>query len=147
MTPIQNSRLTPAEFKRTIFYASPSVGTSPDDLLSPDYWRHVRRNLAPGNKIEAFAEDGSFYVELIVLGFSDDGVKVEFLFEPKVFAVSSVADIVFEGHTLRHAGQHRQWIVIRNAKGKKPAATLREGFSNSEDARSYVKEQIKAQAA
>lgn len=147
MTPIQSAHLTPAEFKRTVFYASPLTGTKPEDLLDPEYWVHVARSLAPGNKIEAFAEDGSFYVELLVLGPIAGGVKVAFLFEPKVFAEATIEDIIYDGHTLRYAGNRRKWTVTRNAAGRKPAVLLRDGFANSEDARTYVKEQRKAQAA
>lgn len=147
MTPIQNSRLSPAEYKRTTFYASPIVGTQPDDLLEEGYWLHVRRQLTPGTKIEAFAEDGSFYVELIVLGPTDGGAKVAFLFKPIILAKATIEDIEFQGHTLRYTGAHGKWAVIRKAQGKRPATMLRDGFANSEDARSYVKDQVKAQAA
>lgn len=144
MTPIQNSRLTPAEYKRATFYASPAAGTKPEDLLDDSYWVHVRRQLVPGTKIEAFAEDGSFYAEMIVLGVTDGGVKVDFLFEPRTYAAPAHEDIDFQGHILRYTGTHSRWSVIRKAQGRRPATMLRDGFANSELARDYVKEQLKA---
>lgn len=147
MTPIQSSRLSQAEFKRITMFASPEAGTQPEDLLDEDYWKHVRRAVAPGTKIEVFAEDGSFYAELLVLGVTDAGLQVAYLFEPRTFAQSAVADIDFQGHTLRYAGTHRKWVVIRKERKNKAAVLLRDGFANAEDARSYVKEQAKAQAA
>lgn len=147
MTPIKNARLTPAEFKRTTLHASPEIGTTPADLLEPEFWMHVRRQLTAGTKIEVFAEDGSFYAELLVLGVTDSGVKTQFLFPPIELAQATHEDIDFQGHTLRFAGTHRKWAVIRQARGKKEATLLRDGFANSELARDYVKEQVKAQAA
>lgn len=147
MNPIQSSRLSQAEFKRVTMYASPEAGTQPEDLLEEEYWKHVRRQVVPGTKIEVFAEDGAFYAEMIVLGVTDSGLQVAYLFEPRKFAQSAVADIDFQGHTLRYAGTHRQWVVIRKARKGKDSMLLRDGFKNAEDARTYVKEQAKAQAA
>lgn len=73
-----SNRFQLAEFKRHIFRARPEVNTKPEALLDPVYWAHVGANLNLYDKIEAVAEDGAWFAELIVTGKSPQGVSVRF---------------------------------------------------------------------
>ena len=63
---INSPRFKPAEFLRTIWYAKPESGTTVKDMIKPDYWAHVSFSLKQGDRIEAVAEDGSWFAELYV---------------------------------------------------------------------------------
>src|SRR3546814_19085233 len=83
---LRADRFTTAEHRRLVWVAEVEAGTTPADLEAPSYWAHVAHMLKPAlgdkrrqiNKIEAYAEDGSWYAEALVrrIGASELFVKV-----------------------------------------------------------------------
>lgn len=63
---IIDPRFKPAEFCRTVWYATPEPGVTSKDLLKPGYWMHVAEKLRRGDRIEAVCEDGTWFAEYFV---------------------------------------------------------------------------------
>lgn len=76
---LNGHRRKAAEFERSIHRIYPERGTLPEDLLRRDYWAHLGRELKPLDKIEAIAEDGTWYAEYLVLGCDRLWAKVHLL--------------------------------------------------------------------
>src|SRR3546814_12462017 len=83
---LRADRFTTAEHRRLVWVAEVEAGTTPADLEAPSYWAHVAHMLKPAlgdkrlqiNKIEAYAEAGSWYAEALVrrIGASEVFVTV-----------------------------------------------------------------------
>ena len=61
-----NPQFKPAEFCRTVWYATPEPGTTIKDVLKPGFWTHVSSKLRKGDRIEVVPTDGEWFVELYV---------------------------------------------------------------------------------
>ena len=55
------TRMTEAEYRRTVYVATAHANTNPEDLLAREYWSHVAEKLKPWDHIEVRANDGGFY--------------------------------------------------------------------------------------
>lgn len=115
------------------------------DLLEPAYWQHVARNLRRGDHIEALADDGSWYAELLVVDAGPVYAKCVTLQEAKLEKyVPDSEQPLLAGHSVTWGGNHAKWRVKRDQDN----FTLRDGFANKVDAyawlRSYTMSQVKA---
>lgn len=61
------ARIKECEFERTVYTCTAHENTEPNDLLNPEYWTHVAEKFKPFDKVEARADDGSWYAEFLVL--------------------------------------------------------------------------------
>lgn len=131
--PLNESRQQLAEVRRNVWRIHVANGTSPKDILSPAYWVHVARSYRMFDKIEALAEDGSWYMELLVVDCGQGFAKVAAIngtltelspVEPESRATP------LAGHSVMWAGIHAKWRVVRDADKK----TIREGFAHKADA-------------
>ncbi len=131
-----------AEFKRKISQCIPEAGTTLEQMLDPSYWAHVAAKLAPMDRIEVNAEDGSFYAELLVMSASKIGANVK----PLHF-INLGAPVDMEtpdiGMMVKYAGIHAKWRVLRTSDGAK----VRDGFATREEAVLWMNDQAKALAA
>jgi hypothetical protein len=113
---ILQNRIRPAEYDRTIFATVPEIGTTLDDMLAPEYWSHVAKNLKPGSRIEVTAEDGSWFAELYVRRSSANAALVAVLrhhdFVGKVVATDPAVE--HADFTVKHRGG-AGWSVVRNS--------------------------------
>lgn len=108
-------RLQGAEYERLVFSATAHLGTVPEDLLAPEYWAHVANHMKPWAKIEARAEDGTWYAEYLVLDVGRTWAKVKLLSQhsltTKDVSISQSNNIGLE---VRFRGA-RKWSVVRTA--------------------------------
>lgn len=56
-----------AEYKRSVWTAMIPVGTAVEELSKPEYWAHIAAQTKTYDRIEAQAEDGSFWIDLLVI--------------------------------------------------------------------------------
>jgi len=63
---INEPKFKPAEFCRTVWYATPEPGTNPKDMLEPGFWTHVASKLRRGDRIEAIDAEGVWFAEFYV---------------------------------------------------------------------------------
>lgn len=73
------SHLHDAEYARQSFMARPAAGTPPVALLDPAWWAHVAARFTPGDRIEVLALDGSYDLELRVIGIGHNWLRVRVL--------------------------------------------------------------------
>lgn len=104
-----------AEYETLFSVAYPEDGTTLDEMLKPEYWAHVARDMKPWQRIEVRAADKSWMAELVVLVVKPFAVKVvvldKFEFEAKSVAAAANIDVP-EGYELKYRGK-AGWSVIR----------------------------------
>ena len=65
-TPLTANNFSLAEYKRHIFAAQPEAGITLEEVLKPEYWSHVAKDITIGCIIEVRPVDGAYYAELYV---------------------------------------------------------------------------------
>ena len=136
------SRMKGAEYERDIHVVTPDEGTQPEDMLDPAYWAHVASKLRPWNRIEARANDGSWYAECLVLDASRNWAKIKILnvWNLTTADVSQTQSEVLIAYEVRHRGPHNKWSVIRMAD----SACIHEFEDTELGARTWLTNHLKA---
>jgi len=105
------NQLKEAAYQRTVFSATPAVGTTKEDILNNEYWTHVARKVQPGSLIEVTPEDLSFYALLIVTWVGHFDLRVKLL---------NYVELTEENGELAQGAdytpvwrQGRKWCVLR----------------------------------
>lgn len=103
-----------AEHGRNPWYLKVAKGVQPEDLLEPAFWANHSGKLAPYDKIEVRAEDGTWYQELIVMDSSRAWARVKPLIPAVRFSTSDVSqsETVQTQFEVMHRGP-RGWSVVR----------------------------------
>lgn len=110
-----------AEFARYHFHAVIDSAVTKNEVLEPSYWGHVASKLKSMSKIECFWEDGSKYLELIVIFATRTEAKVkEILFrnfvevqsKDTVAKTNAFTGIERDGHRV-HFNPSVQWRIVR----------------------------------
>jgi hypothetical protein len=142
MTQLATNRIQLAEHMRNIWYVTSEHGTPLETLLDPKYWAHVSAKFKPRDRIEVDSEDGSYFIELMVMDAGRLYAKVEVLrkHEFKPVEVSAGHDDDFE---VKWGGRHVKWRVIR----KKDRAVLKDGLEDRSAGEVWLAGHAKAVAA
>jgi hypothetical protein len=139
-------RMRSTEYVRNIWQVTPEVGTEPEELLAPDYWSHNAHQLRQRDRIEAWAEDLSWYAEYLVLDVGRNWAKVHLCentiqefhaFEPRR------ANMILPGHTVAYKGLFAKWCAIRDKDG----VILKDKCETEGEALSWLSEHAKSLAA
>lgn len=118
------------------------IGTTLDDVLKPEFFCHVARQLRPFSKIKVLPDDASWYAELIVRSAGPTWAKcalftiVEFDVAAKTAAGDPEADYAKVGW----GGPAQKHRVVRVSDG----AILSKEHESTEDARNWLKDHLKA---
>lgn len=146
MTQLAPNRVQLVEHARQKWHATPETGTPPDALLDPKFWAHYSVNsnivIRPGHLIECYAEDGAYFMELLVRDTSRGGIRVVELRRVVFDKVEEVAES-FEDHEIKWQGSKIKWAVIRKSDRKK----LNDGFEEKDQATQWLRDHRKAFAA
>lgn len=106
---------------------------SKSHIEQPEYWTHIARRLTPGDLIEVFAENGSFYGELLVRVCDKNWAKVAVLswhdFESQAVA-STKFDVVWKGPVNKHC-------VVRVSDGE----IIEKGFQTKAEGAAWIETQ------
>jgi hypothetical protein len=143
--PLQPFGYKDAKTVRLTYHITPPEGTKPEDLLLPDFWVHVARQMRAGDRVEVLSLDRSWYLELIVLEVGRDGMggaRVAFIHGP-VDLVNSETITQKEPYGVRWGGVEAQWQVVDLESGK----TIKEHLPSKEVAQRWVKSHKMAMAA
>ncbi len=105
------------------FFVLADPGTTLEDVMKPEYWVHHARRVKIWDHLKVQAEDGEFYVELLVHAVTENSVFV------KIIHVVEISDEVREevskeGFSVSWGGPQQKWRIVRNADG----ATINKGF-------------------
>ena len=135
------TRMAECEFKRTLYVCTAHENTEPEDLLSPDYWTNVADKLRPWDKIEARADDGSWYAEFLVLETSRRWARVVMLNKHNLTTGDvSLTQAKLDEYSVEFKGPERKWSVIR----RNDQEMLHEGEQTKASAFAWLSERIKA---
>ena len=144
--PLIGNRRKDAEFERRIHRIYPERGTTIEDMLTRDYWQHMGREFKPLDKIEAVAEDGTWYAELLVLACDRLWAKVHLLgkWELTTQDVSaSQAELRLQDFTIRFIPA-KKWCVLDKPKTPgTPPGYLKDQCASKEDAEIWLRGHVK----
>ena len=139
--PILRTRMDPSEYKRTLYTVTAYENTEPTDLLNPEYWAHVASDLRAWDKIEARADNGSWYAEFIVLDCSRNWARVHLLTKHDLTTKDvSLSQASRDQYEVMHRGPERKWSVVR----KSDRAVLKDELSAEAEAYTWLAQHIKA---
>lgn len=128
-----------AEHARNIWSLEVPMGVQPDDLLEPSFWAHHSGKLAPYDKIEVRAKDGTWYQELIVMDSSRAWARVRPLLDAVRFSSADVSqsETAQSEYEIVHRAQH-MWSVVR----KKDRQVVHEGERQRDGAETWLKDNL-----
>lgn len=138
---IHPSRFKLATHVRNVWSIVPEDGTAYEEILEPSYWTHIAERLRPNDRIEVFAEDGSYFAELIVRSSTRLSAKVQELRKVQLGEVEGASPM--SGFDVMWRGPHHKHAVIR-LKDKVPLQT---GFDTREAAVAWLAVNIRNLAA
>lgn len=125
------ARFSLAEHARYLHHADVPAGTSSEALMEPGYWRHVTGRLKKGGRIEALAEDGSYFAELLILDAGKSGAVVTALRVIDLAPVDSTGDVgAFDFRFVQKLG----WTVVRKADKER----VSQGHGTEAEARKWA---------
>lgn len=146
MTQLAPGRVMLAEHARNVWCATPETGTPIETLLDHKYWAHYAVNqsfsVKPGDRIEVYAEDGTYFVELIVRDVSRAGLRVASLRAVK-FDDGEQKGEDFGDFEVKWQGQRYKFAVIRKSDKQR----VSEGHQQKDQAIDWLREHLKAFAA
>src|SRR5258708_29080309 len=137
---LDSHRLRGAEYERVVHGCYPPKEHTIEDLKRPEYWAAVAGKLRPWNHIEVYAEDGTWYAELLVLAVERAHAVVHVL----RYDALSTSDVVFtelagrSKYEIRHT-PGLQWHIIRKADGH----IVKDGMRLRDDALFALQEHLK----
>jgi hypothetical protein len=132
---ITKHRVTGAEYVRNIYSATPEHGTPYENILVPEYWKHIASNFRPGDRIEVVSEDGAWFAELFVVSTGKQWVKV---FPLRFVELSESAPdeqpAGTSSHNVEWRGPKRKWSVERNSDKE----VIKDGFATKGEALGWL---------
>jgi hypothetical protein len=100
-------------YARTVWQVKPEIKATIQDLLNPDYWAHVAKQLKAGDRIEAVPDDRHYFAEFFVLAASSNWAKLVLLRE--ITLIKDNNPMEKEGFIVKFAGQHK-WRVEKDGE-------------------------------
>jgi len=140
---INSPRFKPAEFLRTIWYAKPESGTTVKDMLKPDYWTHVSFSLKQGDRIEAIAEDGSWFAEFYVKYANKVETHVALMRDVTLGKPAAKKETAEPEHLIKYVNQNAKWRITRT----KDKVMLVEKLESKEVAQEWLNKYLEDIAA
>lgn len=138
---LEGARMKECEFERTVYVVTAHEHTDPEDLLEPEYWTHVAEKFKPFDKIEARADDGSWYAELIVLETSRRWTRMHLLQKADLTTKDvSLTQSKLQEFAVDWKGPHRKFCVIRLSDQE----ILHDAEQTKAGAHSWLAERIRA---
>ncbi len=140
--PIEEARIKSGDFIRALYMATAFENTEPTDLLEPEYWAHFAQKLRLRDRIEVWANDGSWIADVVVLGATKNSADVRLLRVDYIDNVRPAGEQPdgFKSYDVRYRGIHSQWSVIRVADG----AVVHEGEGSRAAADTWLTNHLKA---
>jgi len=144
------ARMLLCEQVRHQFAIDVAIGVSLNDVMRPHFWTHHSTRLAPWDRIEVRAEDGSWFAELLVLATDRTWTRVHLLSrhsltsadvsltqasDDEVAAFRAALEVMHRGP--------RKWSVVR----KEGREVLSEDKQAKSDAEAAADEIARAEAA
>ena len=135
-------RFKGAEYVRVIHHAAPFDNTIPEDLLVPDYWAHVADRMKQYDRVEALANDGTWWAEYIVVACGRAYAQLRLLRKASLDPVTLNKELsqALRAYEVCHRGPHSQWSVIRLSDNQ----VVHEGSQTESGANTWLTNHLKA---
>lgn len=143
VTPADKQRFKQRNFEVSDFVYTAHENTVPEDLLRQDYWAHIAQELTPRARIEAWANDGSWMAEYVVLDTGRNWAKLHLLAKhqlSKLDPAQAEAEAA-SPYSIEHRGPHAKWSVLRKSDNE----VVHEGSETREGAATWLRERLKAE--
>lgn len=139
MKKISEADFTLTEAVQIFQTATPSAGTTREDVLDPIFWAHVAKNLRPMTEIRIMPKDGSWYGVYLCIYADRTQAKVVELSFHKMSEV--VEEAVPTGYEVKWRGPVAKWGVVRLADKE----SVQDGFPAKEEAQKWLSNYLKSQ--
>jgi hypothetical protein len=137
------SRMKNAEFARNTWSVQLEQGYTLQDCCQPKFWAHVAISLKPLDRIDVFAEDRTFYAELLVLNSDRAWATVHVLsFHDLTKATTNLAKDVRGDYQVTFKGP-KGWCVIRSADN----AMIQEKLHSEDDGWQWLEIHLQKRSA
>lgn len=139
---MEASRFRECDYERTVYVATAFEDTAVEDMLKPGYWVHVASKMKPWDRIEARANDGTWWAEFMVLEAGRAFARVV-LMRQQNLTTTDVAQSqisVWKEYKVLHRGPHCKWSVIRVSDKQ----VLHEGEGLRDGAENWLKNHLVA---
>ncbi len=147
VTQLAPNRLTLAETARNTWHVTPEAGTPIDAVLDPKYWAHYAVNpslqVKVGDILQCFAEDNSYFAELIVRHVFRGGMKVAELRRVEFGEKDAMPAEDAGEYEVKFQGPKIKWAVVRKSDKRR----MSDGHEEKQQAYDWLREHQKALAA
>lgn len=131
---LRQSDLKKGEHARTVYSISPAPNVAFEAVLEPIFWKHVANGLRPGDQIEVWPEDCSYWALLLVSSAGDNTAKVETLIHKQITgAVDGEASLI-EGYSIAWRGPNGKYAVKRDIDNH----IVQSNFRTKEEAQTWM---------
>lgn len=139
---IEAPRFAGLEYGREAWLATAFADTTPQDLLEPSYWSHVSMKMRPRARVEAWADDGTWMAEYVVLDCGRNWAKLHLLAVHYLTTadVAATAADAMSPYEVTYRGPHSKWSVVRKAD----RVVMHEGSETMMAATTWLQERMKA---
>lgn len=144
---LEPHRMGLAEHRMNTFAVSAEPNVTKADLLRPDYWSHVARQLRVTDKVLMTTEDGSIYAEMLVIACDRLWAKMHILQwinlqTRDVSETQASAAVQQEDYSIEWKGNQRKHVVIRNSDQQ----VIHEGDQTKQAAVAWLADYLKITA-
>lgn len=141
--PMEAPRFRAIEYMRSEYLCTAFEDTTPQDLLEPSYWAHMSAQFKPRDRIEAWANDGTWMAEYVVLEAGRNWAKLHLL---TVYHLTTSDQAMTKAdqmtpYSIEWKGPHGKWTVIR----KSDLQTMSEGHETLQAATDWITNRMKAE--
>lgn len=141
---LNRNRILPETAARKRWCVTPPAGSLPEDLCSPDYWKHVvaEIGLKANDLVDATCEAGTWFATYLVIHVGPTHAKLQILNEYSLEEASDLAKRT-ETHEVRWKGPAHKYVVRRLSDGE----TVKHGFDSEAAAAAWMHRETRNIAA
>jgi hypothetical protein len=110
---ILQRRFQLAEHTRAIYFVTVETHIKPEDVLKPDFWRHVASQLRPYDEIVVATDSCEWRMELLVCDVWHCGVRVVEQNRVDMTAEEEGGNDVADDLRVKWRGPVNRWCVVR----------------------------------
>lgn len=133
---LSERRFDLAEQKHNRWFAGVENSVSIDDVMNPEFWGHVARNLRPCDEIVVYPDSCEWRLHLHVVSVNRQGATVAKLAYNDFTTGDVVAGEDPTGLIAKWAGPIRMWEVVRKDDG----SMVKSGVPTKEAAFDYIRD-------
>lgn len=134
---ITNSCFGSADSAHVTHSATLTHETPYEAIFDPFFWSTVAKKIRIGDKIEIFAEDGTYYAEVIVVSCTAQWVKIKTIIEKVNLVDNSEEPKEESGFEIKWRGPHKKFSVMKDK------VVLQDGIDDKDTAISWLAEHKK----